>query len=126
MKHLWFGLGLIAALFALCIGTFFLLRGATAQTLQFLEQAQDAQRQEDPNAALYYSTKAQAAWERQEGLIDAIMSHEETDDIHREFSDLLVYAERREAADFLSSCGKLLVMVEHLTEMERLVWRNIL
>lgn len=126
MKHLWFGLGILAVLFALCIGAFSLLRSKTEDTLQFLTQAQAAAEGEDMAAALSHSAAAQRAWEQHEGFIDMIMSHEETDDIHREFSDLLVYAQTGKREEFLSSCGKLLAMVEHLTQMERPIWRNLL
>ena len=126
MKHLWFGLGILVVLLALCIGSFFLLRRETADTLQFLTWAQAAAEGENMAAALSHSTAAQKAWERHEGFIDVIMSHEETDDIHREFSDLMVYAETGKREEFLSSCSKLLAMVEHLTQMERPILRNLL
>ena len=126
MKHLWFGLGIIAILFALCIGSYSLLQAKTGQTLQLLEDAQSAATQGDTDTALRYSKAARQNWERHKGFIDMVMSHEETDDINREFSDLVVYAQSSKQDEFLSSCGKLLVMVEHLTEMERPLWRNIL
>jgi len=126
MKHLWFALGIMILLFAVCIGSFYLLQAKTQQTLLFLEQAQAAAEREDRASALRRSAEAQRAWEENEGFIDIVMSHEETDDIHREFSDLMVYAETGKREEFLSSCAKLLAMVEHLTEMERPIWRNLL
>ena len=126
MKHLWFGLGILAVLFALCIGAFSLLRSKTEDTLQFLIQAQAAAEGEDMATAHSHSVAAKQVWEQHEDFIDMIMSHEETDDIHREFSDLMVYAQTGKREEFLSSCGKLLVMVEHLTQMERPIWRNLL
>lgn len=126
MKHLWFSLGILAVLFALSIGAFSLLRSETEETLWFLTRAQAAAEGEDMAAAHSHGAAAKQAWEAHEGFIDMIMSHEETDVIHREFSDLLVYAQTGKREEFLSSCGKLLVMVEHLTEMERPIWRNLL
>lgn len=126
MKHLWFGLGIIILLFSLCIGSFCLLQVKTEETLLCLEQAQAAAEKEDSAAALRHSAAAQRVWEENEGFIDMVMSHEETDDIHREFSDLMVYAKTGKREEFLSSCAKLLAMVEHLTEMERPIWRNLL
>lgn len=126
MKHLWFGLGILAVLLTACLGAFSLLQTKSGETIEVLEKAQSAAIQGDTALALHYSQQARDTWERHEGFIDTIMSHEETDDIHREFSDLLVYAENGKREEFLSSCGKLLVMVNHLTEMERPVWRNLL
>lgn len=126
MKHLWFGLGILAVLLTVCLGAFNLLQAKSGETIEMLEKAQSAAIRGDTALALHYSELARDTWERHEGFIDIIMSHEETDDIHREFSDLLVYAENGKKEEFLSSCGKLLVMVNHLTEMERPIWRNLL
>ena len=102
------------------------MQAKTEETILFLEQAQAAAQQDDPASALRHSAEAKRVWEENEGFIDMVMSHEETDDIHREFSDLMVYAETGKREEFLSSCAKLLAMVEHLTEMERPIWRNLL
>lgn len=126
MKQFWIGMGILTGLLAVCFGAFCVLRAYSTRTLALLTQAQTACVQEDPEAALRYSQDARRSWEKSAGFIDTIMSHEETDDIHREFSDLLVYAEHGERKDFLSSCGRLLIMVEHLTEMERPLLRNVL
>lgn len=126
MKHLWFGLGIIVLLFALCIGSFYLLQAKIEEPLRLLTQAQAAAEQGDNATALRHSAAAKRAWEENEDYIDMVMSHEETDGIHREFSDLMVYAKTGKREEFLSSCGKLLVMVEHLTQMERPIWRNLL
>ncbi len=126
LKQLWFGLGILAALLAVCLGALCLLGSKNAQTAALLSQAQAAGARGDSAAAYQYSQQAKACWETHAGFIDIMMSHEETDDIHREFSDLLVFAEAGDREEFLSSCGRLLVMVNHLTEMERPLWRNIL
>ena len=126
MKQLWIGIGILAGLVAVCLGAFGLLRARTVETTALLSQAQAAGVAGDTDGAIRYSLAARAQWEKHAGYIDAVMSHEETDDIHREFSDLLVYAENDKREEFLSSCGRLLVMVEHLTQMERPYWYNIL
>ncbi len=126
MKQLWMGIGILAGLVAVCLGAFGILHAKNAETTMLLAQAQTAGEQGNEEDALRYSLAAKAQWEENAGFIDTVMSHEETDDIHREFSDLLVYAENNKREEFLSSCGRLLVMVEHLTEMERPYWYNIL
>lgn len=126
MKQLWLGLGILLGLFAVCFGALDLLGTKNDRTAALLAKAQYAGVQADFDTALQFSLDAQAQWENSAGFMDTMMSHEETDDIKREFSDLLVYCTHEKQEEFLSSCGRLLVMVEHLTEMERPLWRNIL
>lgn len=126
MKKLWLGICIFAALVAVCIGALGMLDARNSQTAALLAQAQAAQARDDRGEALRCSRDALVCWEKNAGFIDTIMTHEETDEIHRTFSDLLVYAESDERDEFRAACARLLCMVEHLTEMERPLWRNIL
>lgn len=122
MRKLWLGFAILAVLFVLCIGSLSALAGQNQQTAALLEQAFDA----DMEEAEAISMRAKQCWEKGISFIDTVMSHEETDEIRREFSDLLIFAREKSREDYLASCGRLLVMIRHLTEMERPLWQNIL
>ncbi len=122
MRKLWLGLAILALLLVLCIGALVMLDGLNQQTAALLEQAAEA----DMEEAAAVSLRAKQCWENTVGFIDTVMSHEETDEIRREFSDLLVFARAKSREEYLASCGRLLVMIRHLTEMERPLWQNIL
>ncbi len=122
MRKLWLGLAILGVFLFLCIGELSILDGQNQKTAALLEEAFRA----DMDEAEAISLRAKQCWEKSLGFLDTVMSHEETDEIRREFSDLLVFAREQSREDYLASCGRLLVMLRHLTEMERPLWRNIL
>ncbi len=122
MRKLWLGLSILGVLLILCIGELSILNRQNCQITALLEQAFHA----DMEEAETISLRAKQCWEKSVSFIDTVMSHEETDEIRREFSDLLIFAREKSREDYLASCGRLLVMIQHLTEMERPLWQNIL
>lgn len=126
MKKLWLGIFILAGLCAVGTGVLGVLHAKSGETLSYLAKARNARMEGDTGRAVYLSDCALECWEKNAGFMDIVMSHEETDEIKREFADLLVYAGSELPEEFYASCGKLIVMVSHLEKMEKPVLRNLL
>lgn len=126
MKHLLLGFGILLVTLALCLGGIGLLGYYTGQTLQELRMAEQAMQEENlPNAA-DCARSAHALWERRVGFCGILLPHRETDDVNRHFARLLAAAAARDEAEFQITCAELIALVEHLPQMERAFYYNIL
>ena len=126
MKKLWLGLGLLAALLALGLGVLGMLGERSRRTEAALERAAGAAEAGDMALALDRAGEALRYWQAVTPGIDAVTSHEETDEIRRALAELLALAENGQREDFLALCARLRVMTAHLAEMERPRWHNLL
>ena len=126
MKKLWLGLGLLAALLVLGFGVLGLLAERSRRTEAELGRACAAAGAGDMALALEHAALARQSWQAATPTVDAVTSHEETDEIHRALAELLALAENSQRADFLALCARLRVMTAHLAEMERPRWYNLL
>ncbi len=126
MKPLAYGLGLFLALLAFCLGAAALLCEKSGEAEAALRQAYDAARGGDMALAQTCALRAKDCWDRNTPLLDALTSHEETDEIRRDFSELLEYAKAGQREQFLALCARLTVQTAHLRQMERACWYNIL
>ena len=126
MKPLFWGVGLLAALLALCLGATARLSAGSAQTEQALAEAQAAARLGDGDLALDRALEAKRRWEAHIAFIDAVTSHEETDEITRGLAELTSYAEMGRREEFRALCARLMAHTAHLRQMERACWYNIL
>ncbi len=126
MKHLAWGLGLLAALLALCLLSTARLTARSWQTEVLLQQAYASAVRGDMDGAKDLSDRARHSWEEAIPFIDAVTSHEETDELSRGFAELAAYAGIGQREEFLALCARLIAQSAHLRQMERACWYNIL
>ena len=126
MKKLWLGLGLLAALLALGLGSLGMLAARSARAEAVLAQAAEAAGAGDMARAADLAARAQALWQAALPAVDAVTSHEETDEICRALAELRSLGRSGQREEFLALCARLEVMAAHLAEMERPRWYNIL
>ena len=126
MKKLWLGLGLLAMLLILGLGELGMLAERSRRAGEALTRAYEAAEAGDMALALDRALRVRRYWESATPAVDAVTSHEETDEIRRSLAELPALAENGQSADFLALCGRLRVMIAHLAEMERPRWYNIL
>ena len=126
MKHLLWGIGLLAALLALCLGASARLSASSRQTEALLVRSAEAARMGEREQARDWAERAKRCWDAHTPLIDAVSSHEETDEITRGLTELTVYAEAGRKTEFLALCARLTAQTAHLRQMERARWYTIL
>ena len=126
MKKLWLGLGLLAALLSLGLGSLGLLTARSARAEAGLALAAEAAEAGDMALARAYAAQVRQYWQTAVPAVDAVTSHEETDEIQRCLSELLAEARSGRREEFLTLCARLRTMTAHLAEMERPRWYNIL
>ena len=126
MKKLWLGLGLLGILLALGLGVLGMLAERSRRTDAALGRAAEAAEAGDMALALDRAGEALQYWQAATPGIDAVTSHEETDEIQRALAELLALAKSGKREEFLALCARLRVMTAHLAEMERPRWYNLL
>lgn len=126
MKYLYIGLGVLAVLLALCIGSSVFLCRSTRQSEALLLDADAALREDDFPAAVAFADEAQRAFDRRRELLGALLSHEELDEIAIAFSALEVYGAEGSREEFRVRCEELLFRLRHVAEMDVPFYYNFL
>lgn len=126
MKKLWLGLGLLAALAALGLGVLGVMTEKSQRAEALLVRASEAAEAGNMARALDWAVRARQVWQAATPAIDAVTSHEETDEMQCALAELLALGRGGQREDFLALCARLRVMAAHLREMERPRWYNLL
>jgi len=126
LKHILIAFTILCVVLAFCLGTLTLLEDTTQQVALTLHTAQQAALQEDYEAALSHVLHAQQQWRKTEGLYGVLLNHAETDEITFLFSALVICAEQPVKEEFSYRCSELIAMLEHIAEMEKPYYYNIL
>lgn len=126
MKHLWFGVGLLAALLiaSLC------LSGTLEETHHIpakdLEKAAEAAMEENwPLASALY-TRAEKHWTSHRDLSAALARHDPIEQIDAGFATLEVYAACRDKSAFCGACIQLAQELRALPQPHSFRWWNLL
>ena len=126
MKHLWIALGLLAAVLLCSFCSVQVLSRSTEAVSASLSQAQEHAQRGDYAAAAQQVSRAQELWEEAEAPLGVLLHHEETDEIRFQLAALSAAANPQEPEDFLCRCAELLARLEHLKELDRPRYYNIL
>ena len=126
MKHLITGLAILAVTLGLCLGAVFLLSHRVSHPLQELRLAQQAIVEDNmPNAA-DCAQRAQSLWRKYEGFYGIVLPQRQTEEVDRHFARLLAAADIRDLDEFRITCDELIFLIEHLPNMERGRYPNVL
>ena len=126
MKHFYLGLGILAVLLALCIGSSVLLCRSTRESEAHLQEAAAALEADDLPAAANHAQQAKRAFDRRQELLSAFLSHEELDEIAIDFAELEVYGQEGSREEFRARCASLLLRLRHVAEMDVPFYYNFL
>lgn len=126
MKHLWFGAGLLAALFVACVLLSGPLENAHHIPAGDLEKAADAAVKEDWDLASALCIRARKHWESHRNLTAALSRHDPIDQINAGFAALDRYAVCRDAEAFSAACSQLAVQLRSLPQSHSFRWWNLL
>lgn len=126
MKHLFTGIVIIAVILGLSIGSVLMLDRYAGQAVQELRLAEQSMTDEQSEQAADYANRAMELWRRHAGFYGAILQHVEIDEINGHFARLLSYAATDDRDEFLATCAELIALVDHLPDMEKAYYYNIL
>ncbi len=126
MKYFYIGLGVLAVLLALSIGSSALLCRSTQEPERLLRDADAALLADDFPAAAALAGRAARAFDRRRALLSSLLSHEELDEIAIGFSDLEVYAAEGSREEFRARCKELQFRLRHIAEMDLPFYYNFL
>lgn len=118
MKYLYIGIGVLAALLALCILSTLLVSFGTRAALSSLETSLTAFDEGDFLTAMEHAMHAKSEWEQHSGLLSTLLSHEELDEIDAGFTALSSYCITKTTDEFRSLCAELSLRLRHITQMD--------
>lgn len=121
MKYFYIGLLILSLLLCACYFTSRQMRRSTDAMLKPLEDALEASRLGDYEGARRALAAAERSWARYEPRLNALISHERTDEVSQQLC-LLRYAD---ADHFESICSALILRIRHLRQMDLPQWHNI-
>lgn len=125
-KVLWISLSLLVLLLAGGLASSASLTRLTLKTQEAMALARDAAAVGDLPAAETAISEAQAEWARTEPLLNMLLNHEETDRISFAILNLDACLQTRDPDALLLRCSELIAMLEHLSQLEKPLYYNLL
>jgi hypothetical protein len=126
MKRLWAALVLFVLVMAVCVLGIFHTERVTAQMVQNVTAAKEAQERGDGKAALQLSREAVQNWRADHPVLCMYMVHSRLENIDQTLSALPELCRNGAKDAFLSECDKGLAQLSYLTELEIPNLENIL
>lgn len=122
MKFITVSLSLILLMLCLCIFASNQVIGAVDETKELLEKAITV----DGQTSLSAVQAASKVWKSHETFFGTVLRHDEIDDVLSDFARLESYAISRDREEFLANCAALIAQLEHIKDMERPTFQNIM
>ena len=126
MKHLWLGIGILAALLGLCILSGSLLGAAVDRADRQLQTAWEAALDERYADAAQVVAAARAVLEDSKGLLGVLQRHSELDELQFALASLEQYARAESGVELLAALARVRESLHHLKEMEKPAYYNFL
>lgn len=126
MKHLIAGVLILVLVLTLSVVAVQLLDHRTGQVLQELRLAQQATMEENFPNTRDCVANAQDLWQRHTGFYGVILPQRQTEEIDRHFARLLAASQTGDAAEVRITCDELIFLLDHLGDMERGHYFNVL
>ena len=126
MKRLWFGVALMLAVVGLCVGTQLHLYRQTKVLLCYLDELEQSYREGDETAAAHWAQRIAEEYEQRTAPMDCFLSHRDLEG-GRETAVLLpAVLEQDGREELLMEIARLREQLEHLRQIDRPTWRNVL
>jgi len=128
MKRLWIAVALIAALAGLAGVHAWYLKGITEELGEALVQAQELVEEGEWTQGEAKTREALEMWEDQAFYLHSTLRHQDIDEVHTSFQEVLAYLEggERQPAEYAAANAKLRVRIDLLLEAEMPSLKNIL
>lgn len=126
MKYIYTSIFCFLAVLILCTYSSIRIIDYVGETEQLLEEAVDAEKQGDKEESLHIIQKAGKSWKNRELFFGTVLRHDEIDGVMEEFARLESYASTEDQDDFLSNCKALIARLQHIQEMEKPSFQNIM
>lgn len=126
MKHLWFGVGLLAVLLivSLCLGS--ALEDIHHTPAKDLDKAAEAALEEDWALASALFLRAEKHWQKHRNLTAALARHDPIEQIDAGFAELEVFAVCQDESSFGAACAQLAQQLRNLPQPHSFSWWNLL
>ena len=112
MKHLATGVVILLLCLAICFTSLAVLDRWTTHATSQLEQALEMADRE--------------YWRRRRGFFGMVLRHTEADQVNSTFRQLVEYAQNGCAEEFEPTCADLIEQINHLCDMEKPYYYNVL
>ncbi len=125
-KRFWLGMGLLALLMALGIGSGLFSKTVQSPVAQDLHQAGESALREDWEQVRILSNQARERWERWRPLTAVFADHTPLEEIDSSFTALEVYLQWENALSFQAASQELGCMIDAVWEAQSLHWWSFL
>ena len=126
MKYLYVGIAILAICLAACTASTWALSKYTDHAVSLLEQAQLHADAGSFQQAEQLVRQAKEFWQDHHGFFGVILRHDEADQINATFWELVEYAQNNCSEEFEPSCAMLIEQINHLSDMEKPHYYNVL
>ena len=126
MRRLWLGVGLLAALLALCLWVTESTEEANASISSLLEQAASAASAGELSRGTTLSRQAQTRWERCRSKLACVADHTPIEEADRLFEELSVFGDTDELPHFIACCRQLSRLLQSIGNAHTLTYWNFL
>ena len=126
MRRFLLGVGLLLALLALGLWISFTLTQTHQSIAHTLEEAAVQTLSGDPDTGRALAQQAQQVWEAHWHSTASVADHAPMDEIDGLFSQLEIYAQAGQEADFAANCTRLSKLIDAVGEAHSLTWWNLL
>ena len=126
MRHVTFGVGLLAALLVISLWLGSVVEETHHTPAGDLDKAAKAALEEDwPLASALYQ-RAEKHWENHRNLTAALARHDPIDAIDGGFAEVEIYAACRDQSGFCAACARLAQALRSLPQPHSFNWWNLL
>ena len=126
MKHLATGVVILLLCLAICFTSLAVLDRWTTHATSQLEQALELADREYFDEAEALVTETWEFWRRRRGFFGMVLRHAEADQVNSTFRQLVEYAQNGCSEEFEPTCADLIEQINHLCDMEKPYYYNVL
>lgn len=126
MKRLWIGAVLLAVAIGLCVASQAYLHRQTTVLLSYLDELEAGYQAEDRETAAYWADKLAVEYEQRTALMDCFVAHSDLADSRETAVMLPAILEQDGREELQMEIARLREQLEHLRQIDRPTWRNVL
>ena len=126
MKRIWIGIGLLLGLLAAGILVAEGMEDAHLAASGQMRQASRLALADNWEQAEALTHQARQSWEKKWVFTASLADHEPMDEIDALFAQLMVYAERRRAAEYSAAAMRLACLLESMGRSHTFSWWNLM
>ncbi len=126
MKRLWLGIGILAAILALCCTVTLSMECIHTPIAEDLSRAAEAAQKEDWDKANALAAAAKARWEQYWHFTAMVADHTPMDELDGLFAELEVYGREQEMPHFAATCAHLCRLSQAMADSHTPSWWNLI